>query len=75
MEKIAEIHYLDDYRLSVAFANGTRKTCDITAFLDTGDFVELKDKEIFRQVRNTGFSAEWPNELDLSADTLLSIGT
>jgi hypothetical protein len=41
---------------------------------DIGDFTELKNKEIFRQFRNTGFSAEWPNELDLSADTLMSIG-
>ena len=34
---------------------------------------ELKEKSLFAQVKNEGYSIEWPNEVDLSSDTLLSL--
>ena len=63
---------MQGYRLLVTFEDKTEKICEISKFLDIGSFKELKDVTIFNQVKTTGYSVEWPNELDLSADTLLS---
>lgn len=73
MLKLKKIVPLPNYRLRVEFENGEAGDCDIGEFLDKGDFKELRDKALFDQVKNTGFSAEWPNELDLSSDTLYAI--
>ena len=73
MLKLNKIVALPNYRLRVEFENGEVGDCDIREFLDQGDFAELRDKSLFEQVKNTGFSAEWPNELDLSSDTLYAI--
>jgi len=74
MLKLLSIKPLETYKLNVRFEDGKEKTCDMSEFLEKGAFVELKDEALFKQVKNTGFSAEWPNELDISADTLLAIG-
>jgi hypothetical protein len=74
MLRIIQIDPLSGFQLKVKFDNNETKICSITQFLDKGAFVELKKEELFNQVRNATFSAEWPNELDLSSDTLYSIG-
>ncbi len=74
MRTIKKIISLEHYRLQVEFEGRPVKTCDISCFLDKGDFMELRDVELFNRVKNTGFSAEWPNELDLSSDALFHIG-
>ncbi len=73
MVKVKSVKPMENYRLYVVFENNTEKVCDIRQFLDTGSFNELKDTQLFNQVKNAGYSVEWPNELDLSSDTLLSL--
>ena len=73
MLKIHWIEALPNYKLKVEFENGAKGECDVSGFLDKGDFSELRDQSLFRQVKNIGFSAEWPNELDLSSDTLFTL--
>jgi hypothetical protein len=74
MKKIIEVHAKENYELIVDFETGEKKSCNILQFLDKGDFQELKDMEIFKQVKNLIYSVEWPNEVDLSSDTLDAIG-
>lgn len=74
MIRIKNITPASDYSIEVEFENGTKKKCNIQQFLAVGDFAELKDQNLFKQVKNTGFSVEWPNDLDLSSDTLYAIG-
>ncbi len=74
MVRIKNITPVPKYSLEVEFDDGAIKKCDIQQFLATGDFVELRDENLFKQARNTGFSVEWPNDLDLSSDTLYAIG-
>lgn len=74
MRKIAEIIAVSKATLKVVFENGEIKTCDISQFMEKGAFQELKDEALFRGLKNTGFSVEWPNEVDLSSDTLYHIG-
>ena len=42
--------------------------------MEKGAFKELTDETLFKRFKNTGFSVEWPNEIDLSSDTLYAIG-
>lgn len=74
MVKINDVQWISGYQLKVVFEDHCEKLCDLTKFLEKGDFVELKDLLLFKQFKNTGISIEWPNELDLSSDTLYMIG-
>jgi len=71
--RIKTVKPLQEYKLLVVFENNEEKTCDISQFLNIGSFKELQNEELFKKVKNAGYSVEWPNELDLSSDTLLSI--
>lgn len=73
MIKVKSVTPLEDYKLQVIFENNLERTCDISQFLNKGAFSELKDIHLFNQVKSAGYSVEWPNELDLSSDTLLLI--
>ncbi|MBI5700231.1 DUF2442 domain-containing protein [Candidatus Saganbacteria bacterium] len=70
MIKINDLFILDDYKLSIAFENGERKTFNLIPYLEKGVFQELKNKNYFKQVKNKGYFISWPNEQDLSSDTL-----
>ena len=73
MLKIKYVKPQKDYKVLVGFENNVEKLCDISQFLNIGAFKELKEKSLFAQVKNEGYSIEWPNEVDLSSDTLLSL--
>lgn len=73
MKKIISIEILEPYKMKIRFSDNTERICDLTLFLDKGAFMELKDFNLFKRVKNTGFSVEWPNGVDLSSDTLQSI--
>ncbi len=74
MQKIINAQAQPDNILRVEFQSGEIKDCDISAFLNKGIFTELRDASVFNKFTNTGFSVEWENEADLSADTLYMIG-
>jgi len=70
MKKINNLGILDNYQLSVTFENGEKKIFNVNPYLDKGIFKELMNKDYFKQVKNEGYFISWPNEQDLSADTL-----
>ena len=74
MLKVKEAVTEGSYMVRVKFENGIEKICDIEPFLEKGDFRELKDPSRFKTVRAVKYGIEWENGLDLSADTLESIG-
>ena len=74
MLKISKIEPMAKYNLKVTFENGEVKACNIIQFMEKGAFKELYDESLFKGMKNTGFSVEWPNEIDLSSDTLYAIG-
>lgn len=74
MLKINHVKLLGNYTIEVAFDNGEIRICDITPFLDKGDFSELKETSMFNTIRSIKWGVEWANGLDLSADTLELIG-
>ena len=74
MLRISEIILLSKFTLKVIFENGEQKICNISQFMEKGVFKELQKKSLFKRFRNTGFSVEYPNKIDLSSDTQYAIG-
>ena len=46
----------------------------MSSYFDKGAFTELKDEAYFRQARVAFGAVSWPNEQDLSHDTLYQLG-
>jgi Protein of unknown function (DUF2442) len=70
MRTITALETGKDWTLKVLFADGSRRIYDLKPLLETEAFKELKDINLFFQVRNGGYFVEWPTGADLSADTL-----
>jgi Protein of unknown function (DUF2442) len=68
--RISSVRPLIDYRLHIDFANGESRLFDCKPYLDKGVFQKLKNPITFSQVAAHKHFIEWPNEIDLSADTL-----
>lgn len=74
MRTITQILAGRDWTLDVTFADGSRRIYDVKPLLDSEAFEDLKDINLFLQVRNCGYFVEWPTGADLSADTLCLAG-
>ena len=61
---------LENYKLSLKFKNGEYKIFDMTPYLETGIFKELKDEALFKTVRVSFDTVEWANEADIDPETL-----
>jgi hypothetical protein len=72
--RITQVEPLPSYRLHVRFANGEARLFDVSPYLDKGIFRELRDEGYFKRVRPIWGGVEWPNQQDLSADTLYYAG-
>ncbi|MGR0482708.1 MAG: DUF2442 domain-containing protein [Candidatus Electronema sp. V4] len=69
MLKVRKVAANNDYTLSVELSDGRSGTFDVKPYLE-GVFTQLKDQEYFKQVRPLFCGIVWPNEQDLSADTI-----
>jgi hypothetical protein len=70
MLKINRVHAKDDYTLFVELSDGRSGLFDVKPYLEQGGFSHLKDKSYFKQVKPFFCGIAWPNEQDLSADTI-----
>jgi hypothetical protein len=61
---------LTDHTLMLEFENWEKRVFDITPYLNTGKFSELRDPLLFRSVAVKFDSIEWPNRLDLDPEFL-----
>ncbi|MCY3871868.1 MAG: DUF2442 domain-containing protein [Gemmatimonadetes bacterium] len=67
---VKQVRPLENYQLEVIFENGERRIFDVKPYLKRGVFVRLQNHAVFQAVRGVAGSVEWPDELDLSYDTL-----
>ncbi len=67
---VKSIEVLEFPKLSITFNTDEKKTFDTSPYLDKGIFVELQDKNYFRQVKVVNGTIEWPNGQDFCPDTL-----
>ncbi len=72
--KVTEVHPCPGFRLKLVFDNYETRYFDVTPYLDKGIFKELRDEQYFRTVAVRYDGVAWPNEQDLSPDTLYMLG-
>lgn len=70
MNKVIAVKANDDSSLDLKFNDGSIKRFDIKPYLDYPVFHELKDPAYFKQVRLAFGTVQWPNEQDISPETL-----
>ena len=67
---VKEVKPIDNYKLILTFENNEVKIFDMIPYLDKGIFQELKDENLFKAVKVSFYSIEWPNEADIDPETL-----
>jgi hypothetical protein len=70
MHKVVTARANDDFSLDIKFDDGSVKRFDFKPYLEYGIFQELKDREYFKRVRVAFGTVQWPNEKDISPETL-----
>ena len=59
-----------DYTITLTSTNGEVRRFDVGPYLETGIFLELKDKGLFNSVRPLLGSVQWKHGQDFCPDTL-----
>jgi len=67
---VIEVKAIDNYRLLLTFQNQEKRIFDVSEYLETGKFSELRDKELFNTVKISFDSIEWVNQIDLDPELL-----
>jgi hypothetical protein len=67
---VKKVKPLNDYNLELTFENNEIKIFDVKPYLDTGLFKTLKDEKIFKRVKVSYDTIEWPNKADLDPEVL-----
>ena len=67
---IKKVKPLKDYLLEIEFENGEIKIFDIKPYLNIGKISELKNENLFKQVKVSFDAIEWPNGVDLDPEFL-----
>ncbi len=77
MHTIVSAKPLENYRLEVAFEDGSTKEIDVSPFLYGEVFEPLKDYEVFKQVKvdKTLGTIVWPTGADFCPDFLYQLKT
>jgi hypothetical protein len=70
MNTINNIIVTSENTLLVEFSDGITKLVDLKKYFSHGIFSQLKDPGYFKLVKNKGYYIAWPNDQELSADTL-----
>ena len=67
---VSKVEALCDYQLELTFENGETRIFDVKPYLDTGVFRMLQDKNLFKRVRVSFDTIEWPGGIDLDPEVL-----
>lgn len=70
MYTIKNIQVVGSNSLFVEFSDGKTKLVDLKSYFDKGIFSQLKNPDYFCLVKNNSYFIAWPNNQELSADTL-----
>jgi hypothetical protein len=67
---VKKVKPLNDYNLELTFENNEKKIFDVKPYMDTGLFKKLKDEKLFKMVKISYDTIEWPNKVDLDPEVL-----
>lgn len=65
---VVKVIPLDNYVLTITFDNGQTGVLNLQSIINFGVFSQLKDPEIFRQVRVAFDTIEWQNGIDIDPE-------
>lgn len=68
--RVKNVLPIEDYKIYITFENGEEKLFDVSPYLETGIFQELKDLKMFHTVKPVLGSVQWENGQDFCPDTL-----
>ena len=69
---ITQIEIKENHKLRITAKDGRTGLFDVTPYLKSEAFVELKDEDNFVKIHNGKYFIEWDCGADLSADTIES---
>lgn len=67
---VKDVKALENYLLLLKFENGEERIFDVKPYLNIGKFKELKNQDLFKRVKVSFDTIEWPNQLDLDPELL-----
>lgn len=67
---VKSVKPLEGYKLLIKFENGEERCFDVSPYLKTGKFSELRDVSLFNSVKVSFDSIEWANHLDFDPELL-----
>ncbi len=67
---VIEVEPLDNYKLKVKLSNGLKGIFDVSPYLNSDFFKELKDPAYFHRVFVKHGTVVWPHEQDFSPETI-----
>lgn len=70
MHKVVAARANDDFTLDLEFDDRSVRRFDVKPYLEYGIFKELKDMNYFKRVKIAFGTVQWPNEQDISPETL-----
>jgi len=68
--RVIAVEPIENYQLKIHLSDGRQGIFDMSPYLDIGVFQELKDLNYFRRVKAAFGGVVWPNEQDLSPETI-----
>ncbi len=71
MDTIVKAIPLEDYKIEIVTSSGISGIFDVKPYLKGSAFRELADESYFRLVKPAHHGIRWPNEQDLSSDTII----
>ncbi len=69
---VKDVRPLPDYKLLLIFENDEKRYFDMSTYLNSGIFSELRDLSVFNAVTVKFDSIEWPNGADIDPEILYS---
>jgi hypothetical protein len=71
MDTIIKATPLDDYKIQILTSSGIQGIFDVKPYMEGTVFKELTDQNYFRLVKPAHHGIRWPNDQDLSSDTII----
>jgi hypothetical protein len=68
--KVVSVEPLENYRLKVKLSNGRKGIFDVSRFVGSGVFRELKDPKYFYRVFINYGTVVWPDEQDIDPELI-----
>jgi hypothetical protein len=72
---VTSVRPLDGYKLLLEFNDSEKRIFDISPYLNTGKFAELRDYSMFNTVTIKFDSIAWANQLDIDPELLYQKST